>query len=125
MMEAGEAEVTPGKFSHEKNPIDLVQKNGEEGKPEKIGEMTGGEAIVPPKNVKQMRKMIEEKDGKALVKLMDKLLTKWDKEAEDNDESKAEFGKTMAKHGAVHKPRVPSGKQKFKFRSLGRSSLFK
>tara|TARA_R100001015_G_C4635304_1_gene204569 strand:- start:6167 stop:7426 length:1260 start_codon:yes stop_codon:yes gene_type:complete len=124
-MEAGEAEVTPGKFSHEKNPIDLVQKNGEEGKPEKIGEMTGGEAIVPPKNVKQMRKMIEEKDGKALVKLMDRLLTKWDKEAEDNDESKAEFGKTMAKHGAVHKPRVPSGKQKFKFRSLGRSSLFK
>jgi len=124
-MEAGEAEVTPGKFSHEKNPIDLVQKNGEEGKPEKIGEMTGGEAIVPPKNVKQMRKMIEEKDGKSLVKLMDRLLTKWDKEAEDNDESKAEFGKTMAKHGAVHKPRVPSGKQKFKFRSLGRSSLFK
>ena len=124
-MEAGEAEVTPGKFSHEKNPIDLVQKNGEEGKPEKIGEMTGGEAIVPPKNVKQMRKMIENEDGEALVKLMDRLLTKWDKEAEDTADSEAEFGKTMAKHGAVHKPRVPSGKQKFKFRNLGRSSIFK
>ncbi len=49
VMEAGEPEVTPGKFSHEKNPIDLVQKNGENGAPEKIGEMTGGEAIVPPK----------------------------------------------------------------------------
>ena len=119
-MEAGEAEVTPGKFSHEKNPIDLIQKNGEEGKPEKIGEMTGGEAIVPPKNVKQMRKMINENDGEALVKLMDRLLTKW-----DTAESEAEFGKTMAKHGAVHKPRVPSGKQKFKFRNLGRSSIFK
>ena len=124
-MDAGEAEVTPGKFSHKENPIDLIQKNGEEGKPEKIGEMTGGEAIVPPKNVKQMRKMIENNDGESLVKLMDRLLTKWDKEAKDSSESEAEFGKTMAKHGAVHKPRVPSGKQKFKFRSLGRSSIGK
>jgi hypothetical protein len=124
-MDAGEAEVTPGKFSHKENPIDLVQKNGEKGKPEKIGEMTGGEAIVPPKNVKQMRKMIKNGDGEALVKLMDKLLTKWDKEAQDSAESAAEFGKTMAKHGAVHKPRIPSGKQKFKFRNLGRSSIGK
>jgi len=124
MMEAGEAEVTPGKFSHESNPIDLVQKDNGEGKPEKIGEMTGGEAIVPPKNVKQMRKMIKENDGKALVRLMDRLLTKWDKEAGDDPESEAEFGKTMkAKHGAVHKPRVPSGKQKFKFRKQGRTSI--
>jgi len=124
MMEAGEAEVTPGKFSHESNPIDLVQKDNGEGKAEKIGEMTGGEAIVPPKNVKQMRKMIKENDGKSLVRLMDRLLTKWDKEAGDDPESEAEFGKTMrAKHGAVHKPRVPSGKQKFKFRKQGRTSI--
>ena len=123
MMEAGEPEVTPGEFSHETNPIDLVQKNGEGGMPEKVGEMTGGEAIVPPKNVKQMRKMIKENDGKALVRLMDRLLTKWDKEAKDTEESRAEFGKTMAKHGAVHKPRIPSGKQKFKFRKLGRTSI--
>lgn len=125
MMDAGEAEVTPGKFSHKENPIDLVQKNGEEGKPEKIGEMTGGEAIVPPKNVKQMRKMIDNNDGESLVKLMDRLLTKWDKEAKDSAESAAEFGKTMAKHGAVHKPRVPSGKQKFRLRNLGRTSIGK
>jgi len=125
MMEAGEPEVTPGKFSHESNPIDLVQKNGENGAPEKVGEMTGGEAIVPPKNVKQMRRMIKDNDGKSLVKLMDRLLTKWDREAEDTEESKAEFGKTMAKHGAVHKPRVPSGKQKFRLRNLGRTSIGK
>jgi len=126
-MEAGEAEVTPGKFSHESNPIDLVQKNGEGGSPEKIGEMTGGEAIVPPKNVKQMRRMIKDKDGDALVSLMDRLLTKWDKEAEDSPESEAEFGKTMektAKHGAVSKPRIPVGKQKFKFGDQGRNSIF-
>jgi hypothetical protein len=125
-MDAGEAEVTPGKFSHEKNPIDLVQKNGDEGKPEKIGEMTGGEAIVPPKNVKQIRKMINAGDGRALVKLMDRLLTKWDKEAGEDPEAEAEFGKTMkAKHGSVFKPRVPSGKQKFKWRNLGRGTIGK
>ena len=122
VMEAGEPEVTPGEFSHEKNPIDLVQKNGENGAPEKIGEMTGGEAIVPPKNVKQMRKMIKENNGEALVKLMDRLLTKWDKEAEDTSESRKEFKKTMAKHGAVHKPRMSSGKQMF---AWDRESKFK
>ena len=125
-MDAGEAEVTPGKFSHEKNPIDLVQKNGEEGKPEKIGEMTGGEAIVPPKNVKQIRNMIKTNDGQGLVRLMNRLLTKWDKEAGEDPESEAEFGKTMkAKHGHVIKPRVPSGKQKFKWRNLGRGTIGK
>ena len=40
-MEGGDPDVTPGEFSHEENPIDLVQQN-EEGKREKIGEMTGG-----------------------------------------------------------------------------------
>ena len=126
MMEAGEPEVTPGKFSHESNPIDLVQKNGDGGRPEKVGEMTGGEAIVPPKNVKQMRRMIKDNDGDSLVRLMDRLLTKWDKEAAEDTESRAVFGKTMkAKHGHVVKPRIPSGKQKFKFRNLGRSSIGK
>jgi hypothetical protein len=124
-IDAGEAEVTPGKFSHEKNPIDLVQKNGDEGKPEKIGEMTGGEAIVPPKNVTQIRRMIESEDGESLVKLMDRLLTKWDKEAEDSVESEAEFGRTMAKHGSVHKPRLPHGKQKFTWKKHGRDSIFR
>ena len=123
---SGEPEVTPGKFSHETNPIDLVQKNGN-GEDEKIGEMTGGEAIVPPKNVKQIRNMIAKKDGKSLVSLMNRLLTKWDKEAEENEESREEFektkgGVTKAKHGAVHKPRRPSGKQMFKW---DRESRFK
>lgn len=86
-MEGGDADVTPGKFSHEENPIDLVQNN-EEGNREKIGEMTGGEAIVPPKNVTQIRQMISNSDGKALVNLMDKLLTKWDKEAQENTEAR-------------------------------------
>ena len=36
--------VTPGEFSHEDNPIDIMQDG------EKIGEMTGGEAIVSPED---------------------------------------------------------------------------
>ena len=103
---AEEPEVTPGEFSHEKNPIDLVQRDGG-GQGEKIGEMTGGEAIVPPKNVKQIRELIREKDGDELVSLMDRLLTKWDKEAEENNKEEAE-----AKHGAVHKPRLPRFKKR-------------
>ena len=108
MMEAGEAEVTPGKFSHEKNPIDLVQRDGG-GKGEKIGEMTGGEAIVPPKNVKQIRNLIREKDGDELVSLMDRLLTKWDKEAEENNKKEARRG---AVNNSVHKPRLPRFKKR-------------
>ena len=131
-IEGEEPEVTPGKFSHKENPIDLVQKNGEDGA-EKIGEMTGGEAIVPPKNVKQIRKMINSDDGDALVDLMDRLLTKWDREAEQNQESKEVFDKTKkaregsmvrsraARHQGVRKPRLPIGKDKFKKR---RTSLF-
>ena len=108
-------EVTPGEFSHEKNPIDLV-KQDEEGQPEKIGEMTGGEAIVPPKNVKQIRHLIKDKNGKGLVDLMDKLLTKWDKEAEENNNKEAKRG---AVHASVHKPRLP----KFNY-GKRRSSIF-
>ena len=110
---AEEPEVTPGEFSHEKNPIDLIKKD-ESGDKEKIGEMTGGEAIVPPKNVKQIRHLIREKDGDELVTLMDKLLTKWDKEAEENnkaEEQSADKGRVI--NPSVRKPRLP----KFKFRS--------
>ena len=105
-----EAEVTPGEFSHEENPIDLVQRDGN-GEGEKIGEMTGGEAIVPPKNVKQIRHLIKEKDGDELVELMDKLLTKWDREAEENNEKEVEE-EGEARHGAVHKPRLPRFKKR-------------
>ncbi len=112
---SGKPEVTPGEFSHETNPIDLV-KQDEEGQPEKIGEMTGGEAIVPPKNVKQIRQFIREKDGKGLVNLMDKLLTKWDKEAEENNNKEARRG---AVNNSIHKPRLP----KFNY-GRRRSSIF-
>lgn len=45
MKEGGKLRgVTPGEFSHEDNPIDIMQDG------EKIGEMTGGEAIVSPED---------------------------------------------------------------------------
>ena len=40
----GVVQKTPGKFSHESNPIDMVAENGE-----KVGEVTGGEYIINPK----------------------------------------------------------------------------
>lgn len=42
--------VTPGEFSHETNPIDLV-RNGE-----KVGEATGGEVILNPEQSKAVAK---------------------------------------------------------------------
>ena len=42
---------TPREFSHEKNPIDVLQ-NGE-----KIGEMTGGEGIVSPEDLGQLQQL--------------------------------------------------------------------
>jgi hypothetical protein len=42
--------VTPGEFSHESNPIDLV-KDGQ-----KVGEATGGEVILNPSQAKAVSK---------------------------------------------------------------------
>lgn len=49
MMENG-GMVTPGEFSHDSNPIDLVQ-NGQ-----KIGEATGGEYVLNPKQAASIAK---------------------------------------------------------------------
>ena len=42
--------VTGGKFSHETNPIDIVQKG------KKVGEMTGGEVILNPSQAAKLSK---------------------------------------------------------------------
>ena len=44
------AMVTGGKFSHETNPIDIVQKG------KKVGEMTGGEVILNPSQAAKLSK---------------------------------------------------------------------
>ena len=52
--EKGGVMKTKGEFSHETNPIDLVQ-NGQ-----KVGEATGGEYIFNPEQSKKMKKLAEE-----------------------------------------------------------------
>ena len=55
-MEEGGVQKTPGEFSHDDNPIDIVQEGA------KIGEMTGGEYIFNPEQAEEMRKLSEEGD---------------------------------------------------------------
>ncbi len=55
-MEEGGVQKTPGEFSHDDNPIDIVQEGA------KIGEMTGGEYIFNPEQAEEMRKLSDEGD---------------------------------------------------------------
>ena len=66
---------TPGEFSHDENPIDLV-RNGE-----KIGEATGGEYIFNPDQSKKMRELAE-KEKSPLGKYVVSLLNRFDKKAQ-------------------------------------------
>ena len=65
---------TPGQFSHNSNPIDLV-KDGQ-----KIGEATGGEYIVNPTQSKKMKKLAGDEKS-PLAKYVVGLLNKFDKKA--------------------------------------------
>ena len=80
MIPAEEADVTPGKFSHEDNPIDIVQDG------EKIGEMTGGEAIVPPKDVAEFEDLLAEGDKDAVFNKLKGLFAKWEQAAQEHKE---------------------------------------
>ena len=71
----GEAGMkTPGEFSHNSNPIDLV-KDGQ-----KIGEATGGEYIFNPTQSKKMKKLAGDEKS-PLAKYVVGLLNKFDKKA--------------------------------------------
>jgi len=60
----GKVEKTPGEFSHESNPIDIMQEGA------KIGEMTGGEYVINPE---QARKIAQQsKFASQLFKKFDK-----------------------------------------------------
>jgi hypothetical protein len=65
---------TPGPFSHDKNPIDLV-KDGV-----KIGEATGGEYIFNPEQSKKMKQLAAQGDS-PLHKYVGKMLKKFDNQA--------------------------------------------
>ena len=87
--------VTPGEFDHEGNPIDMVQ----DGK--KIGEATGGELILPPDDVEEIRDALKDGDKNAAFELMEDLVAKYDSNVIGDDDSEAQEG------GKVKKPTVP------------------
>ena len=88
--------VTPGEFDHDSNPIDMVQDG------EKIGEATGGELILPPDDVDNIREALKSEDKDVAFDLMKDLVAKYDENViGDDDDSEAQEG------GKVKKPTVP------------------
>lgn len=71
----GKIEKTPGEFSHEKNPIDVVQDGT------KIAEMTGGEYIFNPKQMAAIKKLVAQSDGNKLHSYMKSIIKKFEKKA--------------------------------------------
>jgi len=67
----GGVQKTPGKFSHAKNPIDIM-KDGS-----KIGEMTGGEYIFNPRQASTLQ-LLASKGGSPLHKYVKGLLKEFD-----------------------------------------------
>ena len=90
VMEAGEPEISPGEEKHETNPIDLVRDG------EKIGEMTGGEVIMPSKDVEAL---LRKGDGESIMKLMATLMLKWSKKAQEYAEK--EIGGAVEAKGGM------------------------
>ena len=88
MLPAGDNNMTPGEFSHDKNPIDIVQKRPN-GNDEKIGEMTGGEGIIAPKDMVEIEALLEKRDEKGVFKKMEVLIDRFNKVAEANAEKKS------------------------------------
>ena len=82
--------VTPGEFDHSTNKIDMVQ----DGK--KIGEATGGELILPPDDVQEIRMALDKGDKESAFELMERLVAKYDSNViGDDDDSEAQEGAKM------------------------------
>jgi hypothetical protein len=64
---------TPGKFSHESNPIDIVRDGA------KVGEMTGGEYILNPKQASDIKSVVASGDKAKLHSYMKSLIKKFEK----------------------------------------------
>ena len=71
----GEIEKTPGEFSHAKNPIDIVRDGS------KIAEMTGGEYIFNPTQMKDIKGMVSKGSKEELHSYMKTLIKRFEKKA--------------------------------------------
>lgn len=60
---------TPGEFSHDRNPIDIIRQG------EKVGEMTGGEGIVSPEDLGKLEQLAGE-GGSPLHRFVRQLIRK-------------------------------------------------
>jgi hypothetical protein len=65
--------VTPGRFSHKYNPIDIMA-NGR-----KIAEATGGEYIFNPRQVSTMKRLVKKNDKTGLHSYVRSLIQKFEK----------------------------------------------
>jgi len=73
--DGGSIEKTPGEFSHEKNPIDVVQDGT------KIAEMTGGEYIFNPEQMAAIKKLVASNEGNKLHSYMKSIIKKFEKKS--------------------------------------------
>ena len=71
----GEIEKTPGEFSHAKNPIDIVRDGS------KIAEMTGGEYIFNPTQMKDIKGLVSKGSKEELHSYMKTLIKRFEKKA--------------------------------------------
>lgn len=133
--EKGKPQVSDGDFSHKKNPIDItisMEKGGksdmiQEG--EKVGELTGGEAIFNPEDTQKMQDLVDAKDADALLEHMEMLFKRFEKQDLEHmnneaDKQKAEKGMKNKKgglgmqsviHGLDNNPGITAADPKAKF----------
>ena len=90
-IDAEKGGVTPGEFDHDSNPIDMV-KDGE-----KIGEATGGELILPPDDVEDIRMALQSQDKDEAFELMQRLVDKYDSNTIGDEDDEAEMGASIPK----------------------------
>jgi hypothetical protein len=82
----GKPQVSDGEFSHKKNPIDITIAMEDEDKSdmvqngEKVGELTGGEAIFNPEDTQKMQELVNDKDADGLLKHMNMLFKRFEKQ---------------------------------------------
>jgi hypothetical protein len=101
MPKAMNGMVTPGEFSHKKNPIHMIDKNGD-----KVGEATGGELIFNPEQTEAIENMIESGRSTQLMQYMRELLDQPQFQEEGDVEVK---GDTEAKDNWFYRERRKRG----------------
>ena len=67
--DGGEVMETPGEFSHEENPIEMIDGEGE-----KVGEVTGGELVFNPEQSSIIEELVSLGDEDSLMQYLKDLM---------------------------------------------------